>query len=64
MAKYRVGFYYDQTGYTTIEAKTAEEAEKKVYNILAEDGIEALENFNCQDRDYNTTSNEIKEVEV
>ena len=60
MKKYRVGFYYEENGYTEVEAKSKEHAEAKVREMLSEDGTEDME-VDMVARDFGITDS--KEME-
>jgi len=57
VAKYCVGWTYEEGGYCTVEAKSAKEAKRKVFEHLAEEGNNfefTFENFDIAHRDYDT----------
>jgi len=53
--RYRVGFYYEEKGYATIRATSQKEAEDKMQEILSNSGMDELENYSCNDREFDTT---------
>ena len=57
MKKYLVYFHYDECGKTIVKAKTAKEAEAKLYKHFENKGLDDLV-YSCTDRDYNTTESE------
>ncbi len=52
MKSYQVTFYYEESGRTVVQAKSKKDAEKKVYTILEDEGLSAIKDFNCKDRQY------------
>ncbi len=54
--KFRVGFYYQESGTVIVEADSKEEAEAIVEKKMEEDGNEFV--FDCCDRDYGTTGSD------
>lgn len=50
MKKFRVMFVYEAGGFVTVTAKTAKEAENKVYEVISEDNPEALRD--AKDMEY------------
>ncbi len=51
---YRVGFYYEESGYTEVKANTEAEAREMVIERLADEGLNNLE-FDVMSRDYSVT---------
>ena len=61
MKTFRIGIYEEQSGYITIEAKNRKEAEKKVFDLVTEFGIDELQveqhiDFNVKHRDIQITN--------
>lgn len=54
MKKFLVPYTYSEYGNIMIEAGSVEEAEKKAYELIADKGIEGVENRDCKDREYDT----------
>ena len=52
---YEVGFFYEESGVTWIEAKDEEDAKLKVYQSLEEKGLDGMNN-KTQGREYGATS--------
>ena len=53
MKKFQVSFYYDVRATTVVEASDEDEAVKKLYAVLEDGGIEALEDeYRTHDREY------------
>lgn len=64
MKTYKTLFWYTIYGSSLVEAESKKEAEKKLYKMLDEEGIEFL-SFDCHDRDFNTQeAEEIETIEV
>ena len=55
MKTFRIGMLEDIGGYTWIQAKTKEEAKKKVRKILEDYGIDGFEGFDMTHREVNIT---------
>jgi hypothetical protein len=53
MTKHKVGFYYTEYGTAMVEASSAQEAEQKLHDMLAENGVP--EDARINDRDYDAT---------
>ena len=51
--QYKVGFYYDDRGYTLVKADSEEEAEEMVRQELEADGLDRIE-YKTTNRDYGT----------
>ena len=59
--KFKVGLYYEESGYCTVEAESKEEAERKVYKMLENEGASGIEKewgLDVVHREYDTTSSE------
>ena len=54
MKKFKVGFYYEENGYTEVEAESLQHAEAKVRTMLSEDGTEDME-VDMVGREYGIT---------
>jgi len=57
MQKFRVGFYYEESGTCVVEARSKEEAEFIMHDRLAQEGIDGL-TFDGNNRDYGSTGAE------
>lgn len=55
MKKFRIGFFYEESGHTVINAKNKAEAEKKVMKHLTDKGLEGL-SWSVVNREYNVVS--------
>ena len=60
MKTYRVGFWYTESGVTSVQANSAKEAEQRLYKELEDNGIDVIE-YSIKDREYGTASAELKE---
>ena len=60
MKKYRVGFYYEENGYTEVEAESQKEAEEKVRKVLEYSGTDDMK-VDMVGREYGITDS--KEME-
>jgi len=54
---YKVGFYYQESGFVNIEANSEAEAEAIAQNVMGSEGIEF--EFECTDRDFGTTCSNV-----
>ena len=54
MKKFKVYFYYSESGYTFVKAKNKLEAEDKLNDELADKGLDDLK-YEVTDRSYGTT---------
>lgn len=55
MPKFTIGFHYDLNGYMEVDADNATEAEKKVFKILEQEGIEDVDVIDIIGREYGVT---------
>ena len=53
MQIYHIGAWHETYGRITVEAKTPEEAEKKAFEMLEDDGAEVINEIT--NREFNTT---------